>query len=420
MNIPCIIKEGVSISLVVNGEPHIIDRKHPNFTKIRSAIKSGATEDSIEDLINISQSIASSSGGLIEVKDGMVSYKDRPIHNVLSERILSMIDEGFDVKPMLNFLENLQNNPSGRSVERLYTFLEHKNLPITEDGCFLAYKAVDSNFYSKTAGTQIPVQGKVKETEEGSGRYYIYNGVGETVEVARNEVDDDPNAHCSYGLHVGAIEYVRGFGYGDDKYVIVKVNPADSVSVPTDSECQKNRVCKYEVISEMDSKLVVLEKSVYQSDGSEFDSYEDTLTPYEEDSIRSAYEQGENRAERDYNRGMDFDPQHHWSEMYHDGYCNKWDELESNEFDGWDDDDALFTSTEVDTSPPHPLTTAIRDVLGGYDLGSKRADKDFNDGVFYVAPHWSEEYSEGYQDRYVELENNESRSAEDFDEYPQI
>ena len=34
--------------------------------------------------------------------------------------------------------------------------------------------------------------------------------------------------------------------------MIVRFNPKDAVSVPTDCECQKLRVCKYEVIGEFD------------------------------------------------------------------------------------------------------------------------------------------------------------------------
>ena len=122
------------------------------------------------------------------------------------------------------------SNPSKSCVDQLYEFLENKNLPIDEDGDFYAYKAVKSNWMDKHSGT-------------------ISNKIGETVEIARNKVDDNPRNDCSYGLHVGSIEYVRGFGNPDDKYVIVKVNPADAVAVPS-YDTRKMRCCKYIVVEE--------------------------------------------------------------------------------------------------------------------------------------------------------------------------
>ncbi len=68
----------------------------------------------------------------------------------------------------------------------------------------------------------------------------------------RGEVDDNREVGCSAGLHVGAIEYVKGYsGTGCDnggKYIICKVDPADVVSVPKESDCTKLRTCKYEVV----------------------------------------------------------------------------------------------------------------------------------------------------------------------------
>jgi hypothetical protein len=67
-------------------------------------------------------------------------------------------------------------------------------------------------------------------------------------------------------VHVGSLEYVRGFacGYGTeggDRIVIVKVNPADVVSVPYDCQNQKVRTCKYEVLREYTGPLPEYEGS---------------------------------------------------------------------------------------------------------------------------------------------------------------
>jgi hypothetical protein len=46
---------------------------------------------------------------------------------------------------------------------------------------------------------------------------------------------------------VGSEEYATSFG---QRTVIVKVNPRDVVSVPLDCDCQKMRVCEYEVTAD--------------------------------------------------------------------------------------------------------------------------------------------------------------------------
>ena len=68
----------------------------------------------------------------------------------------------------------------------------------------------------------------------------------------RNDVDDNPNNHCSHGLHVARYNYAYNW---DDKTVIVKINPRDVVCVPDDYDGEKMRVCKYEVLKECDKQL---------------------------------------------------------------------------------------------------------------------------------------------------------------------
>ena len=53
------------------------------------------------------------------------------------------------------------------------------------------------------------------------------------------------------------MEYVEGYRaeHAGDRVVIVKVNPKDVVSVPTDCECQKVRTCEYMVIADYEGPL---------------------------------------------------------------------------------------------------------------------------------------------------------------------
>jgi hypothetical protein len=156
-------------------------------------------------------------------------------------------------------------NPSMQSQKELYDFLEHELLPITEDGCFLAYKAVRSDFMDKYAGK-------------------FDNHVGKVCEMQRAKVDDNRSVGCSQGLHAGALNYVAGYGSVDagDRIVIVKIHPRDVVSVPSDCNHEKLRTCRYEVVGEYQGELL---KPLYKSEFDE-DSYYD-----EEESLYDEYDE---------------------------------------------------------------------------------------------------------------------------------
>lgn len=184
----------------------------------------------------------------IEVKDGNVFVYGEPISSVVATRILTFLAEGIDCVPIFKFITRLQNNPSKRAVDELYTFLEHENLPITSSGTFVAYKAIRNNFFDKYSGK-------------------FDNSVGNVVEMPRNKVDDNKDVGCSQGLHAGTLEYASGYACDNDKLVLVEIDPADVVSIPTDCEFQKLRTCKYKVIAEYERPLTeALYPSNYDTD----------------------------------------------------------------------------------------------------------------------------------------------------------
>ncbi len=195
-----------------------------------------------------------------EVVGEEVFYKGESLPNALATKIRSIVREGLPVTHFEKFWENLSENPSATSVSELLEFLEYKELPITEDGCFIAYKGVAGDLYSIHGNTKTKV---LKGTVDTSGR--IYNGVGEEIVVTRREVDDDREKHCSYGLHVGSLDYASSFGSGG-VLLVVKVNPKDVVSVPSDYSCQKCRVSAYKVVSVYEGEI---ESPVVDEDGGE-------------------------------------------------------------------------------------------------------------------------------------------------------
>lgn len=224
-----------------DGSVKTIASANPHFAGLVGAIKQNKTESEIKKMFDLAEAVRTFSDGNVDIKNGEVFFKGTKIENSVSRRILDFMAQGLPWKPLAKFLENLMANPSRRAVEYLYNFLEYGNLAITNDGHFLAYKAVRNDW-----------------TDKHSGKFS--NLPGATLSMERNQVCDDPDLGCSYGFHVGSLEYVRDFacGYGDengDRIVIVKTNPADVVSVPHDCEYQKVRTAKYQVLGEYTGPL---------------------------------------------------------------------------------------------------------------------------------------------------------------------
>src|SRR5579862_6748452 len=94
-----------SISIVIAGKNHIIPASHPNFSVISEAIKAN-DEAAIPDLIDIPQAIRRYAEGALEVFDDSIVYNGETLANPLVERILRMMKEGFNVTPMVKFLDN--------------------------------------------------------------------------------------------------------------------------------------------------------------------------------------------------------------------------------------------------------------------------------------------------------------------------
>ena len=224
--------QGKNIILVIGGKSHTISKDtHMNYSKIVDALKA-KDWDALVELVEPAKAIVNFGKGYVKIEDGIVYWKDAPFNNALSTRMIEMYQEGFPIEPMVRFMENLMLNPSKRSVDQVYGFLEKNNLPITEDGYFLAYKKVSRDYMDIHSNT-------------------INNSIGQVIVMDRNLVDDNPDSHCSTGLHFCSESYLKSFGSGGDPVMILKINPADVVSIPTDYNGAKGRCCKYEVSAEV-------------------------------------------------------------------------------------------------------------------------------------------------------------------------
>ena len=258
MNKPAYIMRDESITVIVENRPYTVEKTHPNFLPLRKALLNGDYSD-IPNLVSVPHVIKNMTRGSIRIENEKVFYKNYELHGVVVTKLIEMLKAGAtDADPLLLFIERLMANPSANSVNELYTFLSYKNLPITPAGTFLAYKGVKNDFYSRQANKDtIVVQGKTDSTGA------IFNVVGATIEVARRSVDDVKDNHCSFGLHVGSYDYANNWAGADGRLLLVEVDPADAVSVPTDANFQKLRTARYKVVADITPERKEIPDAVY-------------------------------------------------------------------------------------------------------------------------------------------------------------
>lgn len=233
MNPAILISNSGRISAVVSGKSYTVETDHVNYSKIIEAIRASAWEQFVA-LCDVASSVRKFIGvGSVQLVDGAVTYKGEVMDNSITNRILDLMNANLPFEPMVKFLANLMQNPSKRAVDELYGFLEHGNLPITEDGHFLAFKNVRADYFDIHSGTKR-------------------NQVGDKPAMDRNMVDEDKSRTCSQGLHFCSEEYLPHFRHSDGGHtMIVKINPRDVVAIPADYNNTKGRTCTYEVVAEM-------------------------------------------------------------------------------------------------------------------------------------------------------------------------
>lgn len=228
MSYPFVI-QGSNVTVVIGNKPYTISKTHITYQKVVDAIKAGDWAQ-VKEIIDPKKVVLNYGQGHVSIQGEKLFWKGEELNGSLARRMVSMLQEGFDVSPFVKFMENLFQNPSKRAVDELYGFMEKNDLPITPDGHFLAYKKVRDDFKDVHSGT-------------------MDNSPGRIVEMERNRVDDNKDNTCSTGLHFCGMSYLQHFGGA--RTVIVKVNPRDVVSIPSDYNGAKGRTCRYEVVGEL-------------------------------------------------------------------------------------------------------------------------------------------------------------------------
>jgi len=239
------------VVLFTDGTMKQVDKTSSYFEAVKEHLDKQEF-DQLYGCMDLASRITTYSDGLFYVLDGQVYVGKEVIPDALGTILVRLATSNMPVEPLVKFWHNLSKNPNEQSKQSLYGFLAANQVPITKDGCFLAYKRIDNDWkdcYSHT----------------------IDNSIGAKVTMDRDKVDPNPNQTCSAGLHAAAFEYADGvYNSRTGRLVEVKISPENVVAVPTDYHEQKMRVCEYVVIRECEGKR--LEALVMDV---EFDDYDD-------------------------------------------------------------------------------------------------------------------------------------------------
>ena len=229
-----------NVAYTLSGEMYTFQSTQPNFPLLCNALVNKNLEALIHETNKNKVNLTLLSGKLYTKHGIMTMVTDRGEFDIdarLFDRIYSALESNESADSMVNFIKNLYDNPNIESIDDMYRFLEHNNLPLTDDGYFIAYKIVNANY---------------RDIHTNS----IDNSIGQIVTMPYEDVELNRHKTCSSGLHFCSKDYLPQYGgfFGDrltGHVMILKINPKDVKSIPVDYNNAKGRCCKYEVIGEV-------------------------------------------------------------------------------------------------------------------------------------------------------------------------
>ena len=232
------------VTAYVDGEMYSITDERPQFEAILNKLRQG--DESVVadfDAANFANKAFHKVTDRVNIKSGVIYLDDEPVDNGMARVIMDYLAEGNDnALPLVKFMERLHENPSHRSREQLWQYVQRHDIHIADDGRMALYKSVypDGDGFKSVASGRAFVNGV-----EHKGQ--IPSKPGDIVTMPRREISDDPDRACHAGLHCGARSYAEGFFGGAGRVmVMVLVGPEHVVCVPKDHEWAKIRVEQYE------------------------------------------------------------------------------------------------------------------------------------------------------------------------------
>ncbi len=222
-----------SIIVNFNSKNYPVQKGSQAYDKVLAAVKAGNVDD-IPGLVSKEHMLkAYIPNGEFELYEGAVYHKGEKVPGYIGNKLVEFAENNLPYEYLFNFWKRVRKNPSENSRAQLYRFLEKSQCPITQDGTFIAYKAVSPDLKSKHTGYEVKT---------------VSYELNKFATMDRADVEDDPANACGKGLHVGSYEYAKSYACSGDIIIEVEVDPIDVVSVPNDADSGKLRGCRIKPI----------------------------------------------------------------------------------------------------------------------------------------------------------------------------
>jgi hypothetical protein len=122
MAYPYII-QGSNIVVVIGNKSYTVSKTHVTYQKVLDAIKAQDWE-AVKAVVDPKKVVLNYGKGNVSVQGETLFWKGEQLNGGLAVRMITMLQEGFPIEPMVAFMENLFTNPSKRAVTELYGFLK--------------------------------------------------------------------------------------------------------------------------------------------------------------------------------------------------------------------------------------------------------------------------------------------------------
>lgn len=128
-----------SIVIRLEGKTYTLHKSDHRYPLIEQALKK--PEHDVEEIFNLIDMTRVLNQEGLEVKNGLVYFKNEPIPTILGDQFLEFKLDKVSFMSLVNFWMNLKNRTDfEHSREHIITLLQQRGYPVTEDGFIIAYK----------------------------------------------------------------------------------------------------------------------------------------------------------------------------------------------------------------------------------------------------------------------------------------
>lgn len=216
------------ITVVFDDGPKMLHKSSARYQEALDALKSSDVSR-LREIMDPRGAIKKYSNNELSFdNDGSILFEGLRFGTKMESLLKSCMSRDLPWEVVARFATNCLANPSSRVHGEIESLLASENLPITEDGCFLAYKLVTVDNLDADHG--------------------IFDcSIGKTVEYPREKISRHAKKGPERGLSAGGRAYTNSGFVG--KTVVVKINPADVIGVYM-HPYREAVVCRFSVVKD--------------------------------------------------------------------------------------------------------------------------------------------------------------------------